>query len=280
IKELAAASRVENVPSVVLSFFPHPTEILRGEREDFYLTTPDERSDLFADLGVDVAITHPFDQQVAQTPARDFVLLLKRHLGFTQLRVGADFALGHNREGNVEFLQRLGGEMDFKVHVVPPVMQHGEVISSSRIRALLHEGAVESAARFLGRPYSISGQVVRGAGRGHSLGIPTANLDIWKKRLVPAIGIYVTQATVKGKSWGSVTSIGVRPTFNDNLPAPVVETYLLDYDDGQFYGETLNLDFIARLRDEEKFSIVDELMAQIDRDIEAARSILAKTFLS
>lgn len=276
IQDLVAGARAAEAPSCVVSFFPHPAEILRGERDNFYLTAPGERSDLLAALGVDLAITHPFDQQVAQTSARDFISLLKEHLGFTILRVGPDFALGHDREGSVGFLQRLGNEMNFAVQAVQPVKLDGEVVSSSRIRTLLREGAVEAAARLLGRQYSLSGKVVRGAGRGHSLGIPTANLEIWKKRLVPAIGIYATRATQRGKTWGSVTSIGVRPTFNDNLPGPVVETYLLDFDDGQFYGETLTLDFIARLRHEEKFSSVDELLAQIERDIQAARSILAR----
>ncbi|MEX2161160.1 MAG: bifunctional riboflavin kinase/FAD synthetase [Anaerolineales bacterium] len=276
IRDLAAAAHAQSSPAVVLSFSPHPAEILRGPLSSFYLSDPAEKVEQLAGLGVDVFITHPFTREVANTSARDFVAQLKKHLGLAQLWVGHDFALGHNREGNVPLLQSLGRELGFEVHLIEVVKLDGEIISSSRIRALLAEGKVEQAARLLGRPYALSGEIVGGAKRGRVMGIPTANIAVPETRAVPGLGIYVTWATLGSRRWGSVTSIGVRPTFEAGATKPVVETHLLDYGGGEIYGETLRLDFIARLRPEQRFSGVEELVAQIHRDIEAGRLVLAE----
>ncbi|MEX1248985.1 MAG: riboflavin biosynthesis protein RibF, partial [Anaerolineales bacterium] len=269
IKELTAAAHAQGAPAVVLSFFPHPVEILHGEVASFYLSDPKEKAEQIAALGVDVSVTHPFTHEVAHTSARDFVTQLKNHLGLVQLWVGHDFVLGHNREGNVPVLQAFGEDLGFQVHLIEAVKLDGEVVSSSRIRSLLAEGRVEHAARQLGRPYSLSGSVVGGAKRGQTIGIPTANTAVLEKRAIPALGVYVTWATVGRRRWGAVTNVGVRPTFEDKPAAPVVETHILDYGGGDFYGETLRLDFIARLRPEQRFSGIEELVAQIHRDIAA-----------
>ncbi len=276
LKDLTAAAHAQHAPAVVLAFYPHPVEVLRGPRNSFYLTSPEEKAEQINSFNVDLLITHPFDQTTVNTSARDFVALLKKRLEIQQLWVGHDFALGHNREGDFAALQKFGLEMDFTVHLVEPVELDGEVVSSSLIRTLLAEGDVTQAARMLGRPYSLSGEVVGGAKRGRSIGIPTANIKIWEKRAVPASGVYVTWASLGGKRWGAVTNIGVRPTFEDKLVAPVVETHILDYDGGDFYGQTLYLEFISRLRAEQRFAGVDELLAQIHKDIEAARVVLKK----
>lgn len=184
--------------------------------------------------------------------------------------------MGHNREGTFPVLQSLGTELGFEVHPFEAVSLSGEIVSSSHIRKLLKEGDVHNAARFLGRPFSLSGTVVGGAKRGRELGIRTANLSVWEQRLVPAIGIYVNWATVGNRRWGAVTSIGIRPTFEDGITIPVIETHLLDYDGGEFYGEEVRLDFLVRLRPEERFDSVEDLVAQIHRDIEAGRLVLAE----
>jgi riboflavin kinase/FMN adenylyltransferase len=168
----------------------------------------------------------------------------------------------------------MGAELGFSVHQVLPVRVDGEIVSSSRIRALLNAGDVAQAARLLGRPYTLSGSVVQGAQRGRSIGIPTANLQISEKRLVPATGVYVTWAWLGEKRLPSVTNIGLRPTFADGTPAPVVEAHILDYAGGEFYGHPLKLEFVSRLRGEQKFDGVEALVAQIHRDIEQARSAL------
>lgn len=275
IKDLATTAHAAGVPAVVLSFDPHPVEILRAPRDSFYLSGPREKANQIEVLGADSLITQTFDQTLANTSARDFVLQLKEHLGFEQLWVGHDFALGHGREGDVPKLRTFGKELGFTVHLVEPIELDGAIVSSSRIRRLISAGDVLAASRLLGRPYSLSGEVVSGAKRGRSIGIPTANMQVSPKRVVPATGVYVCWAYVAGKRWGAVTNIGLRPTFDDKLPAPVVEAHILDYDGGEFYGQTLNLDFVSRLRSEQKFSGVEELLAQIGRDTEQARAQLS-----
>jgi riboflavin kinase/FMN adenylyltransferase len=276
LKDLVADAHAHNAPAVVLSFHPHPVETLRGPVTSFYLSDQAEKAALMADLGVDLLITHPFDKETAATSARHFVLALKTQLGLAKLWIGHDFALGHNREGNFPMLQKLGAELGFEVHPVEAVLADGQPISSSRIRALLGEGDVQSTAKLLGRNYALSGAVVSGAKRGRSIGIPTANLALDPKRAVPATGVYVTSASIGERTWGAVTNIGLRPTFADGTVAPIVETHLLDYEGGEFYDEPLRVEFITRLRAEQKFSGVDELVAQIKQDIEVARSILAE----
>lgn len=273
---LTAGAHQQGDPAVVLTFYPHPSEVLRGPRGNFYLMSPESKARQLELMGADILITQPFDLEFSKTSARDFVTRLKDRLGLKQLWVGHDFALGHNREGDFAALQGFGEEMGFSVHAIPAVEIDGEPVSSSRIRALLAAGDVQAAARLLGRPYSLAGEVTGGAKRGRSIGIPTANLALWEKRAVPASGVYVTWATLDDKRYGSVTNIGVRPTFEDKLLAPVVEGHLLDYDGDEFYGQTLRLDFIARLRGEQRFTGVDELVAQIHRDIAAGRIVLSE----
>lgn len=275
LKDLAAGAHADGAPAVVLSFDPHPTEVLRGPVQNFYLTSSESKAELISALGIDLLITHPFTKDTANTPAGEFVTQIKKRLGISQLWVGRDFALGHNREGDLPALVNFGAELDFTVHSVDAVRLDGEIVSSTRIRNLLAEGRVEDAARFLGRPYSLAGEVTSGAKRGRTIGIPTANLALDAKRALPATGVYVTWATVGARRWGAVTNIGVRPTFEDRPPAPVVEAHLLDYDGGEFYGEQLRLDFVARLRSEQKFPGVEELLGQIQRDIAAGRQVLA-----
>jgi riboflavin kinase/FMN adenylyltransferase len=275
LKELTAGAHANGAPAVALSFFPHPVEVLRGPLQAFYLSSPEEKLGLLEALGLDVLIQHPFDEQMAQTPAREFVEQLKGQLDLQQLWVGHDFALGHNREGDFPTLQRFGTEMGFEVRAVGALELDGEPISSSRIRRLLGEGRVEDAARCLGRPYTLTGEVVKGAGRGASIGIPTANLQIWPKRALPASGVYVCRVGAGDHTWGAVTNIGVRPTFDEKLRVPVVETHILDYAGDSLYGKPLHLEFLARLRDEKRFAGVDELIAQIKSDIEAGREHLA-----
>ncbi len=274
LKDLTAGAHAQQAPAVVLTFYPHPVEVLRGPRNSFYLTSSEEKAKLIENFSIDQLITHPFDQTTVNTSAYEFVVLLKKQLDIQQLWVGHDFALGHNREGDLPALQKFGKEMGFTVHLVEPVKLDGEVVSSSRIRALLADGDVAQAARMLGRPHSLSGEVVSGAQRGRSIGIPTANIKIWEKRAVPASGVYVTWASLGGQRWPSVTNIGVRPTFEDKPATPVVETHILDYAGDEFYGQTLQLEFVSRLRAEQRFSGVDELLAQIHKDIEKARTVL------
>lgn len=276
LNDLTAGAHANGAPAVVLTFYPHPVEVLRGPRNNFYLMTPEAKAQQLELMGVDILITQPFSIEFSKTPARDFVTQLKDRLDLKELWIGHDFALGHNREGDFATLQKFGAEMAFGVHAIAAVEVDGDPVSSSRIRALLAKGNVQSAARLLGRPYSLAGEVTGGAKRGRSIGIPTANLALWEKRAAPSSGVYVTWAILGDKRYGSVTNIGVRPTFKEKLLVPVVEAHLLAYDGGEFYDQTLRLDFVTRLRGEQRFAGVDELVAQIHRDIEAGRIVLSE----
>lgn len=273
IDALCAAARRRGMPPVVLTFYPHPSVVLRDRRPSFYLTSPEERAALLGEHGVAVVVTETFDEQLSQVSAAAFLDRLQKHLGFQDLWVGPDFALGHQREGTVHYLRQEQQERGFHLHVVEPLRLGGEVVSSTRIREALRSGDVARAATYLGRWFSLPGEVVRGAGRGKELGIPTANLSTWEERAFPRKGVYACYAEVDEVEHAAVTNVGVRPTFDEDPPRPVVETHLLDFD-RDLYGEELRLHFVDRLRDEKRFDGPEELLAQIRRDIDRARAVL------
>lgn len=274
LRAFVQAAHAAGAPAVALTFYPHPSVVLGNSRDPFYLMSPGEKAAFMEQLGVDVLITHPFNRQVAAIPARDFLERLKAQLGLRCLWVGYDFALGRNREGDIPTLRRLGQEMGFTLRVMDPVVVDGEVVSSTRIRRLLAAGAVEQAARLLGRPYAVPGRVRRGDGRGRRIGIPTANLQVWSRRMVPAAGVYVARAHLAdGRTFGAAVNIGVRPTFEIRPVPPRVEAHLLGFT-GDLYGQPLILEFLHRLREERRFPSVEALVAQIRADILAAEEWL------
>jgi riboflavin kinase/FMN adenylyltransferase len=274
IHKLTAEAHHNSASAVVLTFYPHPAEIVRDRDFPFYLTSPDEKAALLGDLGVDVVITHPFNREVMATPARDFMEKLLQHLQIRHLRVGYDFALGRNREGNAQMLAEIGKEYGYTLDQMPPFKLDDQVVSSTRIRFLLGAGQVKEAARLLGRNFVVEGPVVVGDQRGRTIGFPTANLEIWKMRAIPAAGVYVCRATVNESTYNAVTNIGVRPTFETSPVPPRVEAHLLDFDE-DIYGEIVKLEFISRLRGEKRFASVDELIQQIQSDVKAARKIFS-----
>lgn len=273
LSKLVSGAQIERIPSVVLTFYPHPAVVLRNRQGAFYLTSPEERAALLGEYGVDTVITHPFTAQVAAQSARDFIAYLKRRLGFQHICLGYDFALGRGREGDIPTLERLGKEFNYSLSLVDPVEIDGEVVSSRKIRAALADGDVGLAQRYLGRPYWLTGRVIPGDGRGRTIGIPTANLEIWPERLIPRQGVYACRVEVDGTSLQAVTNIGLRPTFGEHTGNAWVETHVLDYS-ADLYGHQLQLSFIERLRDERRFSGVDALVEQINLDIQQARTIL------
>jgi riboflavin kinase/FMN adenylyltransferase len=268
------ACQTGRVP-VVLTFFPLPKIVLSGPQPGLYLTLPDEKAALLGELGVELVVTHPFNEQVRHIHAADFVAALSDHLKMAALWVGEDFAMGYRREGDVAFLRRQAAVRGFTLRVVDLMDAGGERVSSSRVRAALADGDVAEAARLLGRPYRVAGEVVQGAGRGQTIGIPTANLSLDMRKAIPRVGVYAAHATPGGggQAYPAVVNVGVRPTF-DGSNTLTVEAHLLDFD-GDLYGQTLSLDFVARLRDEKKFEGVDALAAQIRADVERGRRILA-----
>lgn len=257
--------------AVALVFDPHPATAL-GYEPPLLLTTLQERAELLAALGLDVLIVLPFTRALARTPAADFVETLLQDLHMAELWGGPDFALGHRREGNVQFLQRLGADRGFAVRVVEPLMWAGAPVSSSRVRDALRAGDIDQATGCLGRPYRLTGIVVHGDGRGHAIGVPTANLSPLPERLIPADGIYACLAHTEWLgTHPAAVNIGTRPTFDGH--DVTVEAHLIDFG-ADLYGQTLALDFCARLRDEVAFPNVDALRAQMQKDIAQARDIL------
>ena len=260
--------------SCVLTFHPHPAVILRGRTGAFYLTTPSEKVELLDELGTDVVVTHPFTYEISQSTARDYVSYLLDHLGFRQLWVGYDFALGKAREGNVTYLKQLGGELGYHVHVVEPVVSGGQTISSSQIRKLLGDGNITEANKLLGRPYRVVGEVVHGDGRGKGIGIPTANLETGDEKLIPGAGVYACQVQIVDELWPAAVNIGTRPTFESTDQRSHVEAHILDYSN-DLYTQKIALEFIARLRGEERFNSVEDLIQQVYADINQTREIIA-----
>jgi riboflavin kinase/FMN adenylyltransferase len=281
IRSLVASARQEGALAGLLTFDPHPLRVLRPEIPMVRLTSIPERRDILAALGLDFMVVLPFTAETAATTAADFVADLVRHLALRALWIGPDFALGRGRQGNADRLAELGAASGFDVRVIEPYELEGGLVRSSRIRALLTEsGAVDRAARLLGRPYQVWGPVALGAKRGRTLGFPTANLQLPDDRLVPAYGVYACWAWRQDQAiagmlpgYPAVVNIGVRPSFDNG--APSVEAFLLDFE-GDLYGETLGLSFIERLRSERRFESLDALIAQIRSDAEAARQILAQ----
>lgn len=274
IKKLTTGAKEAGVPAAVLTFYPHPSVVLRGPRNSFYITTPEEKAAFLGELGIDLVVTYPFTKQVAQLTAEEFVGQLHQHLGIKQLWVGYDFSLGRDREGNFQVLQQIGRTLGFNVHEVSALSLADQVVSSSRIRRLLEAGEVEQSAHLLGRTFKLRGEVVSGEERGRKLGFPTANLSIAKERVVPGAGVYACLADYNGKTYRAVTNVGVRPTFEVEPVAPRVEAHLLGFE-GDLYGKEISLSFEARLRGERRFQSVDALIAQIRADIEKAQEVLS-----
>jgi riboflavin kinase/FMN adenylyltransferase len=273
IRQLVSGAHQAGAPAIVITFFPHPVVVLRGSQGQFYLTSPEERAALLSRLGVDAVVTLTFDDHLRMLPAEEFMRQVQNHLRIRRLLVGYNFALGRGREGNVERLRELGGPLGYELSIFEPVELAGQAVSSSLVRAQLAAGAVDQAARSLGRPYCVSAGVIHGDGRGKTIGIPTANLDVWAERALPAVGVYAGYAEVDGRRYQAVTNIGVRPTFESSAPLRV-ETHILDFD-RDLYGEMVRLSFVARLRGEQRFPSIDALIAQIRQDIQTTRRVLS-----
>jgi riboflavin kinase/FMN adenylyltransferase len=260
--------------SAVLTFDPHPSLVIRPDRERLYLASLEERIEQIAGLGVDLLIVLPFNRDVMALTAHEFMARVCHAVALRELWIGHDFALGRGREGNLARLRDIGHELGYSVHPVEPLLLDGAPVSSTRIRSALREGDLLSADRLLGHPFGLRGPVAEGARRGRTIGFPTANVAVDPRHILPADGVYVCHAQVAGQRYGAVTNVGMRPTFAG--AHRTVEAYLLDFID-DIYGETLRLDFLHRLRGERKFDGIAALVAQITSDVAAARQWLKES---
>jgi riboflavin kinase / FMN adenylyltransferase len=263
------ARAVGAVPTVI-TFEPHPREVLHPESAPPLLQTFDQKIEALGVLGIEQTIVIHFDKSFAQIRAQDFLRdAVVDRLHAKEVYLGCGFAFGHGREGNIDLLRSVSQSLGLFADEVPEVRLHGRRVSSSRIRELLQQGRVNLARRMLGRPYGVEGRVVRGAERGVTLGFPTANLHP-QNRVIPRNGVYVTATLIEGQWRRSVTNIGVRPTF-ESAAATSVETFVMNYS-GDLYGDVVRVRFLHRLRDEKKFGSVDELKSQIERDVARAEN--------
>lgn len=271
--QVVLQGRAIHAPSVVVTFDPHPLELLRPQAVPPRLTTPAERAALLHEVGVGhVVILRTTPDLLAREAADFFAAVVVRGLQARALVEGANFAFGRDRKGNVETLADLTRQFGLALTVVPRQDFGGDEISSTAVRAALQGGDVARAAHLLGRPYRLTGRVVRGAERGRTLGFPTANLaEI--ATLVPRDGVYAVRACVNGEPWPAAANVGPNPTFGE--AARKVEVHLIGFA-GDLYDAPLAIDFIARLRDTRPFGGVDELVAQLQRDVATARELVGE----
>ncbi len=274
--EVAAAIRL---PLVVVTFDPHPDEVVRPGSHPPLLCTLRRRVQLLSELGADAVCVLPFTLDFSRLGPDEFVrAVLAERLHARRVVVGANFRFGHRAAGDVALLAELGEKYDFSAEGVPLLTEDGVTISSSSIRDLVAAGDVAGAARDLGRPHRVEGVVVRGAQRGRTLGIPTANLETPPYTAIPADGVYagwlasLDENGNQTQRWPAAISVGTNPTFDGQHR--VVEAYALDRDDLDLYGVHVAVDFAARLRGMAKFGSVDELIAQMRLDIDQARVLV------
>jgi riboflavin kinase/FMN adenylyltransferase len=271
LRVLAEQGRQYHATPVVLTFHPRPIEVLRPGVVSQYLCTVEKRLALLRAAGAAVALPVEFSPALAQVSARDFCAGLVQHLGMRALVGGPDLALGHGREGTPPVLREIGAQLGFAVIVVPAQTADGTPIRSSAIHRLLGEGDVAGTGALLGRPYALPGTVVRGEGRGRRIGVPTANVAVPDRLVWPADGVYAVYFEVGGRRWPGAANVGVRPTFDGERRS--LEVHLLDFD-GELYGQSVTVEFVARLRPEQRFPGIDALVAQIREDIRQTRAFL------
>jgi riboflavin kinase / FMN adenylyltransferase len=278
LSDLSARAAPAGLSTAVVTFDRLPATVVRPESAPKQLTGLEQKLELLDECGIDQTLVVPFDERRAEESAEDFVKeVLVDELSARLVVVGEDFHFGHGRRGNVELLRRLGAEYGFEVVGVGLTGDGREAVSSTRIRALLADGDVEGAARLLGRPHEVRGPVVRGDGRGGpELGFPTANLAVADDIALPADAVYAGHfRRADGTVYRAAISVGRRPTFYEPGTAPVlVEAYLLHFE-GDLYGEAARVSFAHRLRDEQRFDSIEDLVAQMRADVEATERVLA-----
>jgi riboflavin kinase/FMN adenylyltransferase len=273
-----SAARIRGGEGVVLTFEPHPARLLAPTLAPPLIYPLERKLELFGEVGMDVCVLEPFTLELARVSAEGFVdQVLCAGLCAEEIVVGYDFTFGKKREGTVETLRQLGLARGFAVHVVPPVTVNGLVASSTKVREFVLEGNVEGARMLLGRCFDVRGRVVQGAGRGRTIGIPTANVAV-AGELMPKPGVYAAEVLVGDARHPAVVNLGTNPTFVA-AGALSLEAHLFDFE-GDLYDRVLSVLFHARLRGEERFPSADALVLQIRRDIEDARAFMAQVTAS
>lgn len=269
IRQAVADAEQHEGTATVVTFDRHPNSILAPERVPPLIYSPPQKLRAIASLGADATLVIPFTPDFSERPATEFIgWLVEKLAPLHSICVGSSFVFGHKRSGNVPLLRQLGREMGFLVRDIAAVSLDNEVVSSTRIREAVHGGEFDRASQMLGREYALSGTVMRGNELGRKLGFPTANLEA-TGLLAPPNGVYAVHAYVDGTRRRAVANIGQRPTLGNSSPARCVEAHLLNFT-GDLYGKEMELTFVEKLRDEQKFASLDHLRGQIERDVAAA----------
>jgi riboflavin kinase/FMN adenylyltransferase len=265
ISEAIKFAKKNKLPCFAMTFDPHPQEVVNPGRGLCLLTTLSERIELMRELGLDGVIIKEFNKKISRLSPDAFVkTFLINELRVRKIFVGFDFAFGRNRAGGVSILKKLGLE----VHAVSPFKAHGHLVKSSTIRSMIADGNLSKAVKLLGHPYSLTGKVVKGAGRGKELGFPTANITIAKDKLIPKHGVYAGKLITHNLKLKAAVFIGSRPTFGKESFA--IEAHVIGFN-GDLRGRTVRIELLKRLRDEIHFSDVEKLKAQIKKDVEVIR---------
>lgn len=267
IKHLCKTAENKQLTSVILTFEPHPSTIL-GKDKIQLLQTIEQRIQEIQKFSIDIIRIFPFTLKFAELSRNEFVrqIIIEKSKA-KEIIVGTNFYFGKNRKGNIDYLYQAGLENSFHVHTISPVKKEGKIISSSRIRSDLEQGNIKHANLLLGRPYEITGKVIKGRSRGKDLGFPTANI-LPENDIVPQ-GVYITRATLDNIQYPSVTNIGINPTFNQNEIQ--LESHIIDFE-SDIYSKKINIQFLKKIRNEKKFESTRELSMQIKNDIKTARS--------
>jgi riboflavin kinase / FMN adenylyltransferase len=272
ISRAVARARDTLLPAVVLTFDPHPSEVVRPGSHPPVLTSVRRKAEIMADLGVDVVCVLPFTLEFSRLGPAEFVhQVLVERLHAAALVVGENFRFGHRAAGDLTMLRGLGASFGFATEGVPLVQDDDVTFSSTYVRACIDAGDVEHAAVALGRDHRLEGIVIRGDGRGRRLGYPTANVRPERYAAVPADGVYAGRVVLGGKRLATAVSVGTNPTFEGRERR--VEAYVLDFDD-DLYGDEIGVEFTARLRGQERYDLMEDLVAQIGRDVERTRQIV------
>ncbi|MGH7557385.1 MAG: bifunctional riboflavin kinase/FAD synthetase [Gemmatimonadota bacterium] len=273
LREIVRRARAADRASVLVTFEPHPLEIVAPERAPRLLTTPEEKLELWPLFDLDYVHVLAFTPELREMPPERFVRdVLVGRLRVGELVIGYDHGFGKDRKGDVETLRQLAAALDFTVDVVGAVAVGEEVVTSTGARRAVEAGDLDEVKRVLGRPYSALGRVIPGAGRGAGLGFPTANLGTDSRKCLPPAGVYAVWAEIDGRSWQAMANLGSRPTFGDDRSA--LEVHVLDWPGSALYGARLSVEFAARLRDVRRFEGPRKLAAQLERDRERTREIL------
>jgi riboflavin kinase/FMN adenylyltransferase len=272
LQMLLERARTTSQHSHVVTFDPHPIRVLRPDRAPQLIQTLAQRLAGFEHLGLEAALVMKFDRALSLVSAEDFIRrILVECLHVRTILVGANFCFGHLGAGDVRMLGDFGKLRGFDVEIIPPVEIQGQVVSSTAVRNAIAGGNVAAAIELLGRPFSLTGEIRAGAGRGRTILFPTLNM-VPEQELLPKLGVYATESILNGRTFLSVTNVGTRPTFNGQ--GVTVESHLFEFDE-QVSSGRMEVRFRSRLRDEQKFSGPDQLRAQIARDIAAAREYLS-----